>query len=228
MPFKTPGITSEYIRKLLQMRPAEPWEERILRFADEHMIAVLLPETAAFLRQTVLLQRPQRILEIGTAIGYSGMLMLKAAPQSQLYSVELDEERISTAKRFFADEKLLSRVVFYCGDASVVVPNLSGAFDFILLDGPKAQYVEYLPFLSRLLQPNGILFCDNVLYDGMVSGEKEIKNHKGGLVGKLDLFLHKLMADNTLLSSILPVGDGVSLSIKRGAKHDSEEKAACN
>ena len=71
--------------------------------------------------------------------------------------------------------------------------------------------------MSRILEKGGILFCDNVLYEGMVSGEKEIKNHKGGLVKKLDLFLHKLMADRTLCSSVLPVGDGVSFSIKTDA-----------
>lgn len=215
MPFKTPNKTSEYIRELLAMRPVATTERRILQYADEHRIAALLPETAAFLRQTVLLRKPRRILEIGTAVGYSGILMLGAAPRAKLYTIEADEERVSTAKSFFREAGMYDRAVFYCGDSTEIVPNLRGKFDFIFLDGPKAQYGEYLPFFSRSLCAGGILFCDNVLYEGMVSGEKEIKNHKGGLVGKLDLFLHKLMADETLLSSILPVGDGVSLSIKQ-------------
>lgn len=200
------------------MRPVEPWERRILQYADEHFIAALLPETAAFLRQIVHLCKPRRILEIGTAIGYSGILMLKAAPMAKLYTVESDEERVATAKLFFRETGVSDRAVFYCGDSSCIVPNLRGKFDLIFLDGPKAQYCEYLPFLSRALHEKGVLFCDNVLYEGMVSGEKEIKSHKGGLVGKLDLFLHKLMADETLLSSVLPVGDGVSLSIKQNTK----------
>ena len=205
MPFKTPGKTSEYIRELLKLSGVLPWEKRILEYADKNIIAVLLPETAAFLRQAVMLSKPARILEIGTAIGYSGILMLKAAPSNaKLYTIEYDERRIETAKSFFRDEGLLDRVVFY----------ISGEFDFIFLDGPKAQYFEYLPFLSRALALGGVMLCDNVLYEGMVSGEKEIKNHKGGLVKKLDLFLHKLMADKSLVTSVLPVGDGVSLSIK--------------
>ena len=141
--------------------------------------------------------------------------MLKAAPdKAVLYTVEMDENRIAVAKSFFADTGFSDRVVFYAGDSTDIVPNLTGEFDFIFLDGPKAQYCEYLPFLSRNLSPGGVLFCDNVLYEGMVSGESEIKNHKGGLVKKLDLFLHKLMLDESLVSSVLPVGDGVSLSIK--------------
>ncbi|MCI8412855.1 MAG: O-methyltransferase [Clostridia bacterium] len=215
MPFKTPGKTSEYIRDLLALRASDALERKILEYADERFIAVLLPETVAFLRQAVSLCRPLRILEIGTAIGYSGIVMLGAAPSDAvLYTVEQSEERIEVAKDFFRRAGFLSRVTFYCGDATQIVPNISGTFDFIFLDGPKAQYCEYLPFLSRALSEGGVLFCDNVLYEGMVSGEKEIKNHKGGLVKKLDLFLRNLMKDSSLCSSVLPVGDGVSLSIK--------------
>lgn len=103
MPFKTPGKTSEYIRELLKLSGVLPWEKRILEYADKNIIAVLLPETAAFLRQAVMLSKPARILEIGTAIGYSGILMLKAAPSNaKLYTIEYDERRIETAKSFFS------------------------------------------------------------------------------------------------------------------------------
>ena len=215
MPFKTPGKTSEYIRSLLALKELDSGEREMLEYADQNIIAVLLPETAAFLRQIVSLRKPVRILEIGTAIGYSGILMLKAADaNAALYTIEADEERINVAKEFFRKANLLDRVIFYLGDSTEIVPNIDGKFDFIFLDGPKAQYCEYLPFLSRALSIGGVLVCDNVLYEGMVSGEREIKNHKGGLVKKLDLFLHKLMLDDTLDTSVLPVGDGVSLSIK--------------
>lgn len=214
MPFKTPNKTSTYIRELLRSRPVDENERRVSEYADAHTIAALLPETTAFLRQTVRLKDPKRILEIGTAIGYSAMVMLNVAKSAKLYTVEVDEERIATAKRFLGEAGLTDRIVFYCGDSTQIVPNLRGKFDFIFLDGPKAQYAEYLPFLGRALEKGGVLFCDNVLYEGMVSGERETANHKGGLVGKLDLFLHKLMQESTLDSCVLPVGDGVSLSIK--------------
>lgn len=218
MPFKTPGKTSEYIRGLLALSPCSELEREITDYADEHIIAVLLPETTAFLRQAVTLCKPRNILEIGTAIGYSGIVIMNSAPDARLFTIEQDEERIEIAKGFFRKAGVLDRVTFYCGDSTEIVPNLGGKYDFIFLDGPKAQYCEYLPFLSRMLEPGGILFCDNVLYEGMVSGEREIKNHKGGLVKKLDIFLHKLMEDKTLMTSILPVGDGVSCSIKTGGR----------
>ena len=217
MPFKTPGKTSEYIRSLLREVPLSETERGILAYADREMIAVLLPETVAFLRQAVLLSKPTRILEIGTGVGYSGIVMLQEAPRATLYTIEMSEERLERAKQNFAEAGVLARTVCYAGDCSDIIPSLTGPFDFIFLDGPKAQYCEYLPFLSRILEKGGVLFCDNVLYEGMVAGEKEIKNHKGGLVKKLDLFLHKLMADRTLCSSVLPVGDGVSFSIKTDA-----------
>ena len=214
MPFKTPGKTSQYIRSIL---PPERDErlQTIAAYADAHYIPVLLPETAALLRQLVRLSRPETVLEVGTAIGYSGHLILSAAPQAHLYTIEQSESCVQTAKSFFAQSGLSDRVTVYEGDSSEIVPLLSGTYDFIFLDGPKAQYGEYLPFLSRALTPGGVLLCDNVLFNGMVSGESEIRNKKGGLVKKLDLFLHALMRDETLLSSVLPVGDGVSLSIKR-------------
>ena len=147
MPFKTPGKTSEYIRELLSLRAADEVERKITDYADKNIIAVLLPETTAFLRQAVMLKKPLRILEIGTAIGYSGIVMLRAAlPETELYTVEMSEERIATAKEFFRDAELLNNVVFYVGDSTEIVPNLKGKFDFIFLDGPKAQYCEYLPF----------------------------------------------------------------------------------
>ena len=165
MPFKTPGKTSEYIRERLSLRAADEVERKITDYADKNIIAVLLPETTGFLRQAVMLKKPLRILEIGTAIGYSGIVMLRAAlPETELYTVEMSEERIATAKEFFRDAGLLNNVVFYVGDSTEIVPNLKGKFDFIFLDGPKAQYCEYLPFLSRFLNKGGVLFCDNVLY----------------------------------------------------------------
>ncbi len=217
MPFKTPGKTSEYIRGLLQSVPVDPLEREILEFADREIIAVLLPETVAFLRQAVLLSKPARILEIGTGVGYSGIVMLRAAPKATLYTLEVSEERLQIAKKFFAAAGVEKRTVCYAGDCSQIIPCLSGTYDFIFLDGPKAQYCEYLPFLSRALTAGGILLCDNVLYEGMVAGEREIKNHKGGLVKKMDTFLHNLFCDRTLCSSVLPVGDGVSFSIKTNA-----------
>ena len=213
MPFKTPGANSIYIRSIL---PPEKEEnlKRILAYADENIIPVLLPETAAFLRQMVYLAQPKKILEIGTAIGYSGHVILSAC-QGHLYTIEADEKSLSKANEFFAQSGYRDRVTTYLGDANEIVPMFSGQFDFIFLDGPKTRYIQYLPYLKRMLSPGGILLCDNVLFNGMVSGESQVVKKKATIVNALDLFLRTVTSDQDFLTSILPVGDGVSLSIKK-------------
>lgn len=213
MPFKTPGANSVYIRSVL---PPEKDEKvkRILRYADDNMIPVLLPETAAFLRQVVMLVKPNKVLEIGTAVGYSGHIILGES-NCHLYTIEADEKLLGIADKFFEDSGYKGRVTSYLGDANEIVPLFSGQFDFIFLDGPKTRYVQYLPYLKRMLTDGGILFCDNVLFNGMVSGETEVVKKKATIVTALDNFLKMITADEEFVTSILPVGDGVSLSIKR-------------
>lgn len=215
MPFKTPGRTSEYIRSVM---PAErdPDLRAILEYADANVIPVLLPETSAFLKQLIMLKRPASALEIGTAIGYSAQIILKAYEKCKLYTVEISEDAVRTAKRFMVQAGLDDRITFFNGDAAEIVPLLAGRFDFIFLDGAKTRYIEYLPYMKNLLAPGGILLCDNVLFNGMVDGSGTLQYKKLSIVRKLDEFLRALMRDPDLCSSILPVGDGVSLSIKKG------------
>lgn len=217
MPFKTPSKTSQYIRSLLPPERDESVKE-ILSYADENMIPVLLPETAALLRQVVMLVNPQKALEIGTAIGYSGHIILGES-DCRLYTIEADEKLLAIANEFFAKSGYKDRVTAFLGDANEIVPLFSGNFDFIFLDGPKTRYIQYLPYLKRMLNEGGVMLCDNVLFNGMVSGESEISKKKATIVNALDLFLRTIASDDDFITSVLPVGDGVSLSIKR-SYHD--------
>ena len=92
---------------------------------------------------------------------------------------------------------------------------MSGEFDFIFMDGPKTRYIEYLPYLRKLMAERSAILCDNVLFNGMVSGESDTPKKKATIVVALDKFLRTLMADESLITSVLPVGDGVSFSITR-------------
>lgn len=213
MPLKNLGKNNEYIRALL---PAEKDEKikRIIEYADKNYIPILLPETAALLRQLIILTKPKKVLEIGTAIGYSGHLFL-ANSNCKLFTVEKSEESIEIAKSFFKESGFSDRVIIHCGDSDEIIPLIEGKFDFIFLDGPKSKYVQYYPKLKELLVDGGILFCDNVLFNGWVSGETEINPKKTSIIVKLREFLDTLCADSDFLTSILNVGDGVTLSIKR-------------
>ncbi|MBO5223489.1 MAG: O-methyltransferase [Clostridia bacterium] len=212
MAFKTPNKTSEYIRSLMK-EETDPIYLEINKYADENFIPVLLPETASFLAQIVRLAKPKKILEIGTAIGYSAQIMLRNC-DAQLYTVEVEEKRIDVAKKFFEKAGVLDRVTVFLGDAGEIVPMLTGEYDFIFMDGPKTRYIEYLPYLDKLLKKDGILLCDNVLFNGMLSGDAEIIHKKNSIVVKIEEFLQALYHNENYITSVLPVGDGLSLSIK--------------
>ena len=213
MAFKTPNKTSEFLREIVGRDAAEGLGE-LERFADENMIPVLLPETVNFLAQLVMLKKPRESLEIGTAIGYSGHVMLNAFGGSKLYTVEMNDSYAETAKRNFEKSGLSSRVTIFQGDAGEILPMLDGHFDFVFLDGPKARYADYLPYIMRNMADGGVLLSDNVLYNGMVSGEAEA-GKKAGLVKRINEFLELICNDERLITSVLPVGDGLALSIKK-------------
>jgi len=214
MPYKTPGKTNEYIRELIALSPNGEKFMELTAYADEHRVPILLPETVAFLKQILRLYKPKKILEIGTAIGYSGLVMMDAT-EAELITLEIDENSAEKAKSEFEKWGYSNRAKIFVGDACEIIPLMQGEYDFIFVDGPKTRYIEFLPYLKKMLVNGGILFCDNVLFNGMVAGEQEVGKKKNSIVEKLDLFLKTLFADGDFSSSILPVGDGVSLSIKK-------------
>lgn len=212
MAFKTPDKTNEYIRKHL-LEETDTLLKEMMQYADDNFIPVLLPESAAFLKQIVSLIKPKKTLEIGTAIGYSSQLILRNGGE-KLYTVEIKEEMLDKAKEYFARAGLEKRVVCYHGDASEIIPLMEGEFDFIFMDGPKTRYIEYFPHVKRMLKRGGVLLCDNVLYNGMVAGTEELQHKKATIINGLDKFITAVCTDPELNTSVLPVGDGMSLSIK--------------
>lgn len=214
MPFKTPSKTSEYVREKLRVE-TDPLLREMTAYADERFIPVLLPESAAFLCQLVGLIKPKKTLEIGTAIGYSSQLILRSGGE-RLYTIEMKEDILDKAKEYFARAGLSDRVTCFLGDACEILPLTEGSFDFVFMDGPKTKYPTFLPYVTRLLKSGGVLLCDNVLYDGMASGERSLKRDKSTIVNGIDRFLDALRDDEAYEStSVLPVGDGMSLSVKR-------------
>lgn len=213
MPFKTPGKTALFTRSLL---PKESDDDiaAIAKYADERVCPTLLPETAAFLKQAVILKNPESILEIGTAIGFSAMIILKNC-SGKLCTVEKDEASAAVATRFFERAGVKDRVSLFVGDAVEIVPLLSGAFDFIFLDGPKTRYPVFYPYLKKLLRSGGVLMADNVLFNGTVDGSVEGDPKKATIVEGLREYLSLSFSDPEMITSLLPVGDGVAFSVKK-------------
>lgn len=184
-------------------------------FARKNYIPVMLDDTKQLLFDTVQKAAPQNILEIGTAIGYSGIIMLTACPSAKLNTIEMDENNARMAKQNFAEAGVSDKVNLFLGDARQIVPLLTGQYDFIFMDGPKGQYVKFFPYLFDLLKTGGTLVCDNVLYKGLVEHVPEDKRHKHITVARnMHEFLDELFADKRLSTTLYRIGDGVTISTK--------------
>lgn len=187
----------------------------IRKYARENHIPVLLDDTAHLLISQIEKLKPESILEIGTAIGYSGTLMLKSCLTSKLVTIEKDNSNFLLAKKNFKEFDLHHRVTQIFGDAYEEIEklNISGnKFDFIFLDGPKGQYVKYLPILKNMLNLNGVLFSDNVLFKGLVNGPEFVAHRKRTIVMNLRKFLNLLENDSDFISETIEIGDGVNIS----------------
>lgn len=179
-------------------------------------IPVADDETLQFLLVTLAQVKPLKILEIGTAVGLSGVAMLQALPNARLTTMELEEERYQEAKRNFEKFGVSSRVNAILGDAGEILSMMDGEFDFVFLDGPKAQYERYLFDLKRLMKKGATLFSDDVLLFGWVSGEEETPQKRRSIVEKIRSYLDVLTNDKQFITSVLNVGDGVALSVYQG------------
>ena len=185
------------------------------KFARKRYIPVMLDDTKELLFETVSRAQPKRILEIGTAIGYSGIVMLTACPTATLNTVELDEQTAALARKNFDEFGVGNRVNVFVGDAREIVRLLTGSYDFIFLDGPKGQYEVFLPYLTDLLEVGGTLVCDNVLYKGLVEHVPENKRHKHITVARnMHAFLHDITNNPRYDTVLHRIGDGVTVSIK--------------
>lgn len=179
-------------------------------------IPVADDETLNFLLVTLAAFKPTRILEIGTAVGLSAVAMLKACPTARLTTMELEEERYLEAKQNFADFGVADRVNAYLGDAGEILAMMDGEFDFVFLDGPKAQYEKYLFDLKRLMKKGAVLFADDVLLYGWVSGAEPTPQKRHSIVDKIRSYLETVTKDKDFITSVLDVGDGVALSVYQG------------
>lgn len=202
---------------LLTSSPRRQLLEQIRASAQQQGLPILRTQLEAFLRWQIACLKPQNILEIGTCIGYSAIAMLDSAPAAcKLTTIEQEEDVLRIARSHFAQSSLEDRIVSFCGDSGEILPLMQGSFDFIYLDGAKAQYLALLPDCIRLLKPGGVMVCDDVLFYGMISGDRSLLNRrKITIVKRMRVFIEKIMRDSALETLLLPIGDGICVSRKR-------------
>lgn len=179
-------------------------------------------QVEAFLRWQIGILKPKRILEIGTCIGYSAITMLDAADDDcVLTTVECDDDLLAEARKNFEKCGLSDRITSFLGDSGEILPLMSGEFDFIFMDAAKAQYLSLMSDCRRMLSPNGVIICDDVLFYGMISGDKSLLNRrKITIVKRMRVFLDTMMKDPTLETLLLPIGDGICMSRKTNLREN--------
>lgn len=194
-----------------------PMLEEIEREALENGVPVVRKETQSFLKTLISLQRPKKILEIGTGAGYSALLMCEYAPEDcRLLTIENYEKRIASAKENFRRAGREGQITLIEGDALEVLKGLEGKFDFVFMDAAKAQYIHYLPEVLRLLEEGGVLVSDNVLQGGDVFESRfAVERRDRTIHARMREFLYEIKHKEGLVTSILPLGDGVAVSVKR-------------
>ena len=212
-------INEERIRDYLYSLEPDWGElcESIASKARKEEIPVIKRETGALLKTMVALKQPRAILEVGTAVGYSALLMAGAAPEScKITTIEKYEPRILEAKKNFAKAEIEYRIVLLEGDAEEILQSLTGPFDFVFLDAAKGQYLHWLPVILGLLERGGVLFSDNVLQGGdVLQSRYGVERRDRTIHGRMREYLYQIKHMEGLESAIVPIGDGVSISVKR-------------
>ncbi len=181
-------------------------------YGKNHKVPISLDDTLDFLIKTINDSNSKYILEIGTAIGYSSIAMAENTDCIRIDSVEIDQSRYRLAKDNVAKHNLLNRISLYNGDALEYIKNTNKTYDFIYLDGPKGQYINYLPHLMKILKINGIIFADNLYFHGMVTGSIPVSKGCRAMIKGLHRYIDEINSNPNLDTKIYDIGDGIGIS----------------
>lgn len=212
-------ITDERIESFIHSlcRDEEGIIGQIEREAIADEVPIIRKVTREWMKTMLLIHKPAKVLEVGTAVGFSAIYMSQyLPPDGHITTIEKWPPRIEQAKQNFARACVTDRITLLEGDAADILRNLSGTYDFIFMDAAKGQYIYYLPDVVRLLTTGGVLVSDNVLQDGEVLDSKYIvERRKRTIHMRMREYLYELMNHELLDTAILPIGDGVALSVKK-------------
>lgn len=181
-------------------------------------VPIIRKEMQSFIKTLLALAKPQKILEVGTAVGFSTLLMCEYGPEKcQITTIENYEKRIPIALENFKKYGRSHQITLLAGDAKDLLKTLDESYDLIFMDAAKGQYIHFLPEIMRLLAPGGVLVSDNVLQDGdIIESRFAVERRNRTIHKRMRDYLFALKHDPKLMTSILPLGDGVTVSIKIG------------
>ncbi|MCI5898882.1 MAG: O-methyltransferase [Lachnospiraceae bacterium] len=193
-----------------------PFLDELEEQALADYVPVIRREMQSFLKVMLKLKQPLRILEVGTAVGFSTLLFCEYAPEgARITTIEKYEKRIPIARDNFKRAGRENQICFLEGDAAEILGTLDERFDFIFMDAAKGQYIHFLPDVMRLLEVGGILISDNVLQDGdIIESHYAVERRNRTIYKRMREYLYQLKHDERLMTSILPIGDGATLSVR--------------
>lgn len=185
-------------------------------YSRQTNVPIIRPSMQSLLKLLLAMKQPKRILEVGCAIGFSALLMSEYAPSDcRITTIEKYEKRIPIAKENFKRAGKEDRITLLEGDAAEILKELEGSYDLIFMDAAKGQYIHFLPDVLRLLSEGGLLVSDNVLQDGdIIESRFAVTRRNRTIHGRMREYLYTLTHHPMLVTSILPVGDGVTISVK--------------
>ncbi len=206
--------------------PNTPYLGELEKITRADNIPMIRKSAQSLIRFVLADIRPSSILEIGTATGFSAIFMATYAPDALIDTIENYEKRIKVAKKNIADAGFSDRINLIEGDAQLVIEELEQkkrSYDMIFVDAAKAQYISYYPVCKKMLTEGGVLLCDNVLFDGdIVLSRFAVRRRDRTIHARMREFLRTLSEDTEMVSTILPIGDGMTLSVKTAKQRGAD------
>lgn len=194
-----------------------PYLNELERYAKKTNVPIIRTEMQSLLKFLLTMKEPKEILEVGTAIGFSALLMSEYGPKDcHITTIEKYEKRIPIAKENFKKAGKENSITLLEGDAVDILQTLDGTYDFIFMDAAKGQYINFLPDILRLLKVGGLLISDNVLQDGdIIESRFAVTRRNRTIHARMREYLYELKHHEDLETVVLPVGDGVTISVRR-------------
>lgn len=194
-----------------------PFLNELEAFSKKTNVPIIRTQTQSLLKFLLAAAKPMQILEVGTAIGFSALLMSEYAPEGcKITTIEKYEKRIPLAKENFKKAGREDIITLLEGDAAQILTELSGSYDFIFMDAAKGQYIHFFPEVMRLLAPGGLLVSDNVLQDGdILESRFAVTRRNRTIHARMRDYLYELTHNEALETIVLPIGDGMTISVKK-------------
>lgn len=211
-------IVEERMRTFINSLDAgnTPFLDELECSACKDGVPIIRKEMQSFVKTLLAVKKPLQILEVGTAVGFSTLLMCEYGPKNvEITTIENYEKRIPIAKENFKKAGREEQITLLEGDAGEILRNLEGTYDLIFMDAAKAQYIHWLPDVMRLMHEGSVLISDNVLQEGdLIESHYIVERRNRTIYKRMREYLYELKHDPNLITSIIPLGDGVTVSYK--------------